>query len=276
MKAVKRGVAAIELRHFEAESPPLDRLDRVAVEEPLEIRVSGDVLAVTMRTPGHDHELVAGFALAEGLIDSRSDLGGIAHCGRPDREGFANVVELTPAPGCVIDVERAKLTRRGTLTSAACGVCGRRTISDLLARLRPLDDDARYERSVLAGLTAALASVQPNFALTGGLHAAGVADARGQFLVVREDVGRHNAVDKAVGRLLLDGVSGRGLALVVSGRSSFEIVHKAFVARLPIVVAVSTPSSLAIDTARATGITLIGFARHGAFNVCAGAERVLG
>jgi len=275
MKTVERGIVAAGVRRFRAGTGPADFDDQVAVEEPLEIRVAGEAIAVTMRTPGHDHELAAGFALSEGLIRSRADLGAIAHCGRPDREGFGNVIDVAAAPGVVIDVERTAFARRGTLTSAACGVCGRRTIADLMEQLAPVDDDVRYERAVIGGLTAGLGSRQRNFAATGGLHAAGIADETGALLVVREDVGRHNAVDKVVGRLLLDGVPGRGRALVVSGRSSFEIVHKAFTARLPIVVAVSAPSSLAIETARAANITLIGFARGDGFNVYSAHERVL-
>ena len=262
------------MTRFEHDLPAHASADEVVVEEPLEIRVAGDSLAITMRTPGHDQELAAGFLLAEGVIEGRHQLGGVAHCGKPGDEGWGNVIDVLPAPGSVFDVER---TRRGILTSAACGVCGRRSVDDLLSRAPPLDDPVRVGRSVLAGLAETLRGEQKNFQRTGGLHAAALADADGRLLIVREDVGRHNAVDKLFGRLLLDNaLPASGRILLVSGRTSFEIVQKAVVARAPIVVAVSAPSSLAIATARNAGLTLVGFARHGSFNVYAGAERVLG
>lgn len=272
-KALARGSA---VRHrADGGSEPVE--ESIVVEEPLEIRISGDTFAITMRTPGHDRELAAGLLLAEGLIASAAELGGIAHCGRPGDEGYGNTLDVTAAPGTVLDGERVELARRGTLTNASCGVCGRRSIDDLMARVGPIDDATRFERAVLAALTARLRAEQPVFAETGGLHAAGVADARGNWLVVREDVGRHNAVDKVVGRLLLDGaLPARGQLLVVSGRTSFEIVQKAVVAGFPAVVAVSAPTSMAVATAERAGLTLLGFSRQGAFNVYAGAERIAG
>lgn len=272
-KALARGSA---VRHrADGGSEPVE--ESIVVEEPLEIRISGDTFAITMRTPGHDRELAAGLLLAEGLIASAAELGGIAHCGRPGDEGYGNTLDVTAAPGTVLDGERVELARRGTLTNASCGVCGRRSIDDLMARVGPIDDATRFERAVLAELTARLRAEQPVFAETGGLHAAGVADARGNWLVVREDVGRHNAVDKVVGRLLLDGaLPARGQLLVVSGRTSFEIVQKAVVAGFPAVVAVSAPTSMAVATAERAGLTLLGFSRQGAFNVYSGAERIAG
>jgi FdhD protein len=256
---------------------PLAREDFVVVEEPLEIRVGGDTLAVTMRTPGDDAELAAGFLLAEGLIRARADLGQIAHCGRPGDEGWGNVIDVLPAAGSAIDLEQTLVARRGTLTSSACGVCGRRTIEDLLARCPVLAHGPSFERRVIENLTTLLRGHQKNFEQSGGLHAAGLADETGRFLVVREDVGRHNAVDKLLGRLLLDGELPRAAhALVVSGRTSFEIVQKALVARIPLVVGVSAPSSLAITTAERANLTLIGFARSASFNVYSGLERVRG
>lgn len=246
--------------------------DEVAVEEPLEIRVAGDPLAVTMRTPGHDHELVAGFLLAEGLIRTRADLGGIQHCGRAQTDGARNTIDVLPAPGAVLAVE---FTRRGTLTTAACGVCGRQMIDDLLNRMQPAPPSAPFNRSFVAGLSSELAKQQPSFERTGGLHAAGLARERGGLCVVREDIGRHNAVDKAIGRLLLDDqLPAPGALLVVSGRTSFEIVQKALAAGLSGVVGVSAPSSLAVSTAARFGLLLCGFARGDTFNVYAGAERL--
>lgn len=259
-------------------APPSSALqchpDELAVEEPLEIRISGEPLAVTMRTPGHDHELVAGFLLAEGLIGSRADLGGIHHCARPGTEGAHNTIDVLPAPGTVLEIDA---TRRGTLTTSACGMCGRKLIDDLLARLRPAPASLPLSQAFIGGLSAELAKQQPSFQRTGGLHAAGVASSAAGLGVVREDVGRHNAVDKAIGRLLLDDqLPIPGAVLVVSGRVSFEIVQKALAAGLSGVVGVSAPSSLAVSTAARFGLLLCGFARGKAFNVYAGAERLAG
>jgi len=246
--------------------------DELAVEEPLEIRVAGEPLAVTMRTPGHDHELVAGFLLSEGLIGSRADLGGIHHCARPGTEGAHNTIDVVPAAGVVLAIEA---TRRGTLTTSACGVCGRQMIDDLLQRLRKAEACPPFSRAFIAGLTGELSKRQPSFQRTGGLHGAGIALGETELCVVREDVGRHNAVDKAVGRLVLDDrLPTPGAMLVVSGRVSFEIVQKALAAGLCGVVGVSAPSSLAVATAARFGLLLCGFARGDAFNVYAGAERL--
>ncbi len=250
------------------------RRDAIAVEEPLEIRISGDPLLVTMRTPGHDHELCTGLLLAEGLIANRADLSVITHCGRPDEEGYGNTLEVTLAPGVQIDEARFE-ARRGTVLSASCGVCGRRTIDDLARDLPPLGAGVRFRAAVLAELTGQLRQQQPNFDRTGGLHAAGIAHADGSYRVVREDIGRHNATDKAIGRLLLDdALPATDSVLVVSGRTSFEIVTKSWRAGICAIVSVSAPSSLAIATAERAGILLVGFARGSAFNVYAGASRL--
>jgi FdhD protein len=247
--------------------------DRVAVEEPLEIRIAGETFAVTMRTPGNDEELVLGLLLSEGIVRDVRDVGGIAHCGKPGELG--NAIEVTAAPGAVIEWEPDGPVRRAMLTTSACGVCGRRTIDDLLARVRPLEDDARFSVRWVQSLTRELGPRQRNFAISGGVHAAALWDAAGRTVLVREDVGRHNAVDKVVGRSALDGgLPARGCALVVSGRASFELVQKALIARIPLLVSVSAPSSLAVAAARSGGLTLIGFARGERFNVYAGEERI--
>ncbi|HEY3665975.1 MAG TPA: formate dehydrogenase accessory sulfurtransferase FdhD, partial [Polyangiaceae bacterium] len=221
-------VAATQTLRSESGKSLAERADELSVEEPLEIRISGDPLAVTMRTPGNDHELVAGFLLAEGLIQSRNDLGTLRHCGHLGDEAFGNAIDVLPAPGTVLDVEALGHARRGTLTTSGCGMCGRTLIDDLVARLLPVPNGARFERAFIAGLTDALRAEQPTFARTGGLHAAGIALPDTGLCVVREDVGRHNAVDKVIGRMLLDGRSSlHEAALVVSGRTSFEIVQKA-------------------------------------------------
>ncbi|HEX7668751.1 MAG TPA: formate dehydrogenase accessory sulfurtransferase FdhD, partial [Polyangiaceae bacterium] len=178
---------------------PASAADAVTVEEPLEIRIAGEQMAVTMRTPGQDHELTLGFLFAEGLIASARDVGSVAHCGRAGEEGYGNAIDVSAAPGATLDVTRTAVRRRGTLTTSSCGVCGRLTIDDLLARCRPVQDDTRFSAHVVARLTTTLRAGQVAFAETGGLHAAGVATRDGAVLLVREDVGRHNAVDKAIG-----------------------------------------------------------------------------
>jgi FdhD protein len=274
--ALPSGLQKLSVETYRASGDdPESRVDWIVVEEPLEMRVSGDPIGVTMRTPGHDHELVVGFLYAEGLIGSRADLGAIRVCGRPTDEGFGNVIDVIPAPGTTFDFERAERTRRTHWTSAACGICGRQSIDDLLSRCVPLRDDTVWNVTTLRGLTRALRERQANFDRTGGVHAAGVALRDGTYRVVREDVGRHNAVDKAVGRLLLDDeLPARERALVVSGRTSFEIVQKALAARIALVVSVSAPSSLAVATAARANMTLVGFAREAGFNVYSGAERL--
>ena len=261
-----------------------DELDTVALEEPLEIRISGDTVAITLRTPGADRFLVTGFLYAEGLIHSAEDLGTLTHCGRPGDEGYGNIIEVTPAPGLILDVERVSASKRGTLTTAACGVCGRRSVDDLLALCGPVPEGPRISAARLARATERLRGVQPNFAHTGGVHAAAALDGAGEVLAAFEDVGRHNAVDKVVGALVL----GHGLrsaraarvdtprptVLVVSGRVGFDILQKAAQARCPIVASVSAASSLAIDLAERAGITLATFVREGRFNLYTHPERI--
>jgi FdhD protein len=264
-------VEVVVVRHDAHGSQSVD--DHVAVEEPLEIRIGGETFAITMRTPGHDEELVLGLLLSEGIVRSVDEVGGITHCGKPGERG--NVIDVSSAPGTVIDWEPEGALRRATLTTSACGVCGRRSIDDLLERVRPIEDDSRFAVDWVRGATRELAPRMSNFAFSGGVHAAALWGARGQGVIVREDVGRHNAVDKVVGRCALDaGLPARGRALVVSGRASFELVQKAIVARVPLLISVSAPSSLAVSAARAANLTLVGFARGERFNVYAGHERL--
>ncbi|HMI87665.1 MAG TPA: formate dehydrogenase accessory sulfurtransferase FdhD [Polyangiaceae bacterium] len=251
-------------------------VDDIAVEEPLEIRVAGDPLAITMRTPGDDRELTLGFLYAEGVIASVDDVGSAAHCGRVGEEGFGNVIDVLPAPGTALAPERVQGARRGTVVSAACGVCGRLSIDDLAARCRPIEDAATIDATTLAGLIAALRGEQRVFARTGGVHAAGLFDLSAQLIVLREDIGRHNAVDKVVGHLVLArALPARGRVLAVSGRASFEIVQKAVMAGIPILASVSAASSLAIDLAARMNVTLAAFVRDGAMNVYSGRERIV-
>jgi len=252
--------------------------DEVVVEEPLEIRVAGDTLAITMRTPGHDRELVLGFLFAEGIIGSAGDVSAMAPCGRTGDEGRENTLEVTLAPGVVPPGDGADgpFARRGTITTSACGVCGRRSIEDLMTRFTPVEGDGEtLSRDTLSRLAAGLREHQPVFARTGGCHAASLATFSGEHVVTFEDVGRHNAVDKVVGSRVLAGqLPLGGRVLFVSGRSSFEIVQKAIAARIPVVASVSAPSSLAVDLARRANVTLAGFVRGDSLTVYAGAGRI--
>jgi len=272
-----KGVARREVRRV-AEGvlqPPAE--DDVVAEEPLEIRAQGETLAITMRTPGADRELAVGFLFAEGVIGSRDEVGRVAHCGRPDQEGYGNTIDVAPGPGISLDIDRLSATRRGTLTTSACGVCGRRTVDDVIARCAPLPvGRATIAASIILTAVDGLRTRQPNFARTGGIHGAALHDARGNVLAAFEDIGRHNAVDKTVGALLLAGrIPGAEAALlVVSGRASYEVVQKASAAGVPVVASVSAASSLAVDLARAAGITLCGFVRNGTMTVYAHPERI--
>lgn len=242
------------------------RVDSLAVEEPLEIRVDGRPLTVTMRTPGADFDLVAGFLLAEGVISARDDLVAMKHCGDDDY----NVVDVRLA----VPYEGAS---RGFLTSSACGVCGKSSIDELACRA-PWDvagDGTRVSAATLRALPDALREAQRVFSRTGGLHAAGLFSASGELRCLREDVGRHNAVDKVVGHALREGwVPLGGHVLLVSGRASFELTQKAWVAGIPVLAAVSAPSSLAVSLAEEAGITLVGFLRPPRMNVYTRGERV--
>ena len=249
-------------------------LDSVVVEEPLEIRVADETMAVTMRTPGADRELAVGFLFAEGVIASLADVGSVSHCGRPDQEGYGNTINLVPGPGVSLDLDRLSATRRGTLTTSSCGVCGRRSVGDVLERCRAVSPGPIVASAMIATAIDSLRKQQPNFARTGGIHAAALCDASGAVLAVFEDIGRHNAVDKAVGALFLSGKLPEAALLVVSGRASFEVVQKAAAAGVRILASVSAASSLAIDLARATDITLCGFVRGGAMTVYAHPERL--
>jgi len=233
--------------------------DEVAVEEPLEIRVDGEALTVTMRTPGHDEELALGFLYGEGLIDGPQDAG-------LTDDLAANVVEV-----------RGPLLRdpgvRRFYTTSSCGVCGKGSLEEVAVHAPVLPPGPRVARSLLAALPDRLR--QPAFGRTGAMHATGLFDVDGEALLVREDVGRHNAMDKVVGRALLDGLLPlHGFVLCVSGRLSFELVQKAAVAGAPILVGVGAPTSLAVALATDRGMTLAGFARGGNVNVYSGEARV--
>jgi FdhD protein len=280
MSREEKGVTRRTVVRFSEGEAAAPEEDSVAVEEPLEIRVSSDTVAITMRTPGQDRELAVGFLFSEGILRSVEDLGGVTYCGRPGEEGWGNIIEVTPAPGLVLEVERVSSARRGTLTTSACGVCGRRSVDDLMAVCSPVPPGLVLAPEVVGRATDRLRDVQRNFERTGGVHAAAVLDASGELLASAEDVGRHNAVDKVVGTLVLGGAVRSSRAspsiptprierppavLVVSGRASFEIVQKAAVARIPVVASVSAGRS---------GVTLATFVRGGRFNVYTHPERM--
>jgi FdhD protein len=249
------------------------REDQLAVEEPLEIRLGGKSLAVTMRTPGHDEELVAGFLLSERVIEKSADVDVISHyTGSEDDPRIGNVINvLLNRPGPTVH-ERL---HRSFFTSSACGVCGKSSLEAIDTELVPITGDIAVPLEALYALGPALAAAQATFEQTGGLHAAALFDLDGQLVAVREDVGRHNAVDKVVGHMLLQGrVPLDRHILMVSGRASFEIMQKALVARIPVVAAISAPSSLAVQLALANGVTLIGFLRPGRLNIYANAHRI--
>ena len=247
--------------------------DHVAVEEPLEIRLGGHSLAVTMRTPGDDEELIAGFLHSERVIRSADDLDVLAPYRAGDGEpGAGNVVNVLLKGN--MEAARERL-RRNFVTASSCGLCGKVTIEAIQADLPPVTADLVLPAAIFSSLERAMGRAQPTFERTGGLHAAGLFDAGGRLLVLREDIGRHNAVDKVIGHMLL----ARRLPLdrhilMVSGRASFEIMQKALTARIPVVAAVSAPSSMAVEMAVSAGMTLVGFVRAGGFNIYAGAGRI--
>jgi len=259
------------------EGRTLRRPDVLAAEEPLEIRVDGQSLAVTMRTPGHDVELAHGFLLTEGVIGDREDIATARYCDSVDDDGrnTYNVLDLALAPGVPPPDDSVE---RRFYTTSSCGVCGKASLDAVRTRTRyaPGDDPLRLTTDVLAGLPDTLRAAQAVFDSTGGLHAAGLFRADGTLLVAREDVGRHNAVDKVVGHMLLEGgVPARGTVLMVSGRASFELTQKTVMAGIPALAAVSAPSSLAVEMARESGMTLVGFLRGTSMNVYAGTERIV-
>jgi FdhD protein len=250
--------------------------DAVAVEEPLEIRLHGEPFAVIMRTPGDDPALAAGFLLAEQVIRGAADLAAIARCSdiATDEEAD-NVLDVTLSSRCAASLPALLASRRQVQTNASCGLCGRRTIASLRANVPAIEARWSLTPAVLATLPDRLRGGQSVFDETGGLHAAALFAPDGVLDTLAEDVGRHNAVDKVVGRrLLAERLPLSSRALVVSGRASFEIVQKALLAGVPIVAAVSAPSSLAIDLAGEAGITLVGFVRGGTFNTYAHPERI--
>jgi FdhD protein len=256
------------------------RADLLAAEEPLGIRVDGTALTMTMRTPGDDVELAAGFLVGEAIVHGREDIVAMkvcdgTTCGHLDHgdDEIGNIVDIALGPGATVTAA----ARRSFMTTSACGVCGKTSIDDICVLPQaPLSADPTvFDPAVIASLPDRLREAQRVFSSTGGLHAAGLFTSSGELLVAREDVGRHNAVDKIVGwAVLQDKLPLAGCALLVSGRASFELVQKAVLAGIPLLAAVSAPSSLAAELADEAGLTLIGFLRGQSMNVYTGAQRV--
>ena len=249
--------------------------DQAATEEPLEIRLHDRPFAVVMRTPGADRELAAGFLLSEQVLRTPDDLGTIAHCTDPSADHPENIINVTLVNGSAAAVEEKLAGRRQVTMNSSCGLCGRLTIESLRAEAPPLRCPWTVPASTLLELPARLRAAQRLFDATGGIHAAGLFDVAGCLQAMAEDVGRHNAVDKVIGRMVMaDALPLADRLLFVSGRASYEIVQKAFLAGIPFVGSVSAPSSLAIDLADETGITLAGFVRGDTFNVYTHADRI--
>jgi len=252
------------------------QLDSLAAEEPLELRVDGSPLSVTMRTPGHDVELAHGFLLTEGVLGAAADVSSARYCDSVDEHGrhTYNVLDVALAPG--VQPPDTSL-ERNFYTTSSCGVCGKASLDAvrLKTRFSPAADPVTVTPALLSELPDTLRAAQRLFDSTGGLHAAGLFTADGELLVAREDVGRHNAVDKLLGWALLDGrIPAAGTVLMVSGRASFELVQKAVMAGVPVLAAVSAPSSLAVELAVDAGLTLVGFLRGETMNVYAGTQRI--
>ena len=273
---------AVEISRFDG-ARRAQETDRVAAEEPLEIRIAYSTpdgratrsISITMRTPDNDVELAAGFLFTESIVGNAADIASIETCGPPAPDtGHHNVVRVELAADVAVDLGRLQ---RHFYTTSSCGVCGKASLDALRAcGVDRVASHARFSAQALTSVPDRLRAAQVTFEKTGGLHAAAAFDANGQLLATMEDVGRHNAVDKLIGRLLLDGRIPAGqLGLMVSGRASFELVQKALVAGIPLLAAVSAPSSLAVSLAREFNMTLVGFLRGETFNIYSGEDRML-
>jgi len=265
---------SIELTRFENGDRKELREDVVAAEEPLEIRVEGQAISIVMRTPGHDRELAAGFLLSEGVIKSAKDVFDITTC-----VGQTGLEKSNAVDAALVHPEAFDLTRfsRHVVTSSSCGICGTTSIESILGFRAPLTDEWQIDPQILFALPAQLMRRQETFQSTGGLHACALFDRKGRFLALREDVGRHNALDKLIGWALLKKRTPlREHLVILSGRASFEMMQKAHSAGIAMVAAISAPSSLAVEFARASGQTLAGFLRGRSMNVYAGAQRLAG
>jgi FdhD protein len=247
--------------------------DVAATEEPLDVRLHGTSFATIMRTPGEDRALAAGFLLSERIIRSSADLGAVEHCRHPDETKAHHVVNVFLLGDAAARVPAILEHRRSVIANSSCGVCGRATIDELRADIAPLELGPSIDVAVIRTLPRRLRDRQSTFARTGGLHGAAAFAADGTLRGAAEDVGRHNAVDKVIGTLLLDDAAAADV-LMVSGRTSFEIVQKAWLGRIPVVAAISAPTSLAVELAQEAGITLLGFVRDDNLNIYSHPQRI--
>jgi FdhD protein len=243
--------------------------DDVVIEEPLEIRVNGDSFSVTMRTPGDDFDLAIGLLLTEGIIQSGEDIGTIAYCPDEEQPDLKNIVNVN-----LLDRERKVESSRRLWSNSSCGLCGKATLDAVRQTCRPVASSMVVSSELLFSLPLRLRQAQANFERTGGIHAVGLFDNKGSLLVLREDIGRHNAVDKVLGAALAAGLRLPETIMMVSGRLGFEIAQKAVVAGVPVVASISAASSLAVDLATDFGMTAIGFLRGRSMNVYSHPERI--
>lgn len=250
----------------------VSRVDAVAVEEPLEIRVGDQPLAVVMRTPGHDAELAAGLMWTEGLVRAAAQVLDVRHCTSVEAAALGNVVNVELAADVIVDPARL---RRHLYAPGGCGICGKTSIDQVRVKGRPLQEGPAVRRDVLRGMPSTLRAAQPVFSRTGGLHAAALFDMQGRLICLREDVGRHNAVDKVIGwALFAERLPLTECVLLASGRAGFEITQKAWMAGIAFVAALSAPSSLSVAMAAEAGMTLVGFLREQGMNVYCGPQRI--
>lgn len=274
---MSRSLSEIQILKF----PELQKTnDVLAVEEPLEIRLgfyenekfTHKAISITMRTPDHDFELAAGFLFTEGILQSANQISGIKHCGKIGKEGFENTVRVDVAKDVKIDFKRLE---RHFYTSSSCGVCGKTSIEALQTGVKKIESNLKIKADLIHNLPEILQKSQTVFNETGGLHASALFDKNGNLEIVREDVGRHNALDKVIGaKFLQNEMPLSDKILLVSGRASFELVQKALMAGIPILAAVGSPSSLAVELAKEFGMTLIGFVRDNRFNIYTGEGRI--
>jgi len=243
--------------------------DEIVIEEPLEVRVNGDSLSVTMRTPGNDFDLAVGLLWTEGIIQSREEIGTIAYCPDEEQPELKNIVNVT-----LVEAARRIESSRRLWSNSSCGLCGKATLDAIRQTCRPIASRIVVSSELIFSLPGRLREAQANFERTGGIHAVGLFDVQGSLLVLREDIGRHNAVDKVLGAALLGGLSFVDSVLMVSGRLGFEIAQKALVAGIPVVASISAASSLAIELATDFGMTTIGFLRGRSMNVYSHAARI--
>ncbi len=276
-----KSLAEISVQKVTANELNSEQTDVLAVEEPLEIRLGFDdqskfthrAISITMRTPDHDFELAAGFLFTEGILRNADQIFEIKHCGKLGQEGFENTVRIDLQKGVKVDLKRLE---RHFYTSSSCGVCGKSSIEALQTGVKKVKSRLKIKAALIHKLPEILRESQSIFDATGGLHASALFDAEGKLDILREDVGRHNALDKIIGAKFLEYKTPLSdKILLVSGRTSFELVQKALMAGIPILAAVGSPSSLAVELAKEFGQTLIGFVRDHRFNIYSGEERII-